>query len=58
MSKLAEQIAREIMTMEGCGEPVDRIALMKKDKATGEEKECGGRIFRSVVWAIDKALQE
>ncbi len=57
MSKLAERIAKRIMTMGNDTKPSDRIALMRMTKRHGE-RSLGGRNFDSVVSAIDDVLAE
>lgn len=56
MSKLAERIAKAIMTSHGETDiTVERIQMMKKRK-DGSEQNCGGRNFASVVQTIDRVL--
>ena len=59
MSKLAEKIAKEIMTItEGERDIiVARVQLMRRGE-DGIERDAGGHCFDSVVRAVDKVLQE
>jgi hypothetical protein len=59
LRKLAEKIAREIMTMEYAhgSVVVERIAMMKK-QSDGSERTLGGRCMSSVADVIEKHLAD